>query len=155
MNEIHRIVDQLQRAHDGDPWYGDPLMTILDGITAKVAADRSLFAHSIWELLAHITVWQQESARRLRDRNYRKLSHEEDWPAVTDTSEKAWKNAVQALVAAHRDLVTALHQCDPALLDQAVPGSPNQTYYLVLHGVIQHSIYHAAQIALLKKQAAQ
>jgi uncharacterized damage-inducible protein DinB len=155
MNEIHRIVDQLQRAHDGDPWYGNPLMTILDGVTAKVAADRSRSAHSIWELLAHITVWQQESARRLRDRNYRKLSYEEDWPTVTDTSEKAWKNAVQSLVAAHRDLVATLHQCDPALLDQTVPGSPNQTYYLVLHGVIQHSIYHTAQIALLKKQAAQ
>ncbi len=154
MNEIYRIVDQLQRAHDGEPWYGDPLMAILDGITAKVAADRSRSAHSIWELLAHITVWQRESARRLRDRNYRKLSHEEDWPPVTDTSEHAWKNAVQELVSAHRDLVAALHQFEPASLDHVVPGSPNQSYYLVLHGVVQHTIYHTAQIALLKKQAA-
>jgi len=154
MNEIHRIVDQLQRAHDGEPWYGDPLMIILDGVTAKVAADRSRSAHSIWELLTHITVWQQEGARRLRDRNYRKLSHEEDWPAITDTSEQAWKNTVQALVSAHHDLIAALRQFDPTSLDQTVSGSPNQSYYLVLHGVIQHTIYHAAQIALLKKQAA-
>lgn len=33
MNQIARIVDQLEREHAGDPWHGAPLSAILDGIT--------------------------------------------------------------------------------------------------------------------------
>ena len=152
MNELDRIVDQLQRTHNGDAWHGDPLMKILDGVTVEVAARKLPGSHSIWELLAHITVWQQESARRLRDRNYRNLPPEQDRPAITDTSQQAWTEAIEAVEAAHQQLTGIIRNFDPSLLDQVIPGSPNQSYYVVLHGIIQHTLYHAGQIALLKKQ---
>jgi hypothetical protein len=150
VNELNRIIDQLQRTHNGDAWHGDPLMKILEGVTAEGAARKLPASHSIWELLTHITVWQQESARRLRDRNYRDLPKEQDWPAVTDTSEQAWKTSIQSLESAHQQLVEDIRAFDPSLLDHVIPGSPNQTYYVVLHGSIQHTLYHAGQIALLK-----
>jgi uncharacterized damage-inducible protein DinB len=152
MNELDRIIDQLQRAHNGDAWHGDPLMKILQGVAAESAARKLPGLHSIWELLTHITVWQQESARRLRDRDYRDLPKEQDWPAVTDTSERAWNASIQSLESAHQQLVNDIRTFDRSLLDHVIPGSPNQTYYVVLHGIIQHTLYHAGQIALIKKQ---
>jgi uncharacterized damage-inducible protein DinB len=153
MNELDRIIDQLQRAHSGDAWHGDPLMKILDGITAEIAASRvGPSAHSIWELLVHITVWQQESARRIRDKNYRDLPPDQDWPAIADTSEQAWKNAIRAVETAHQQLIDSVREFDASLLDHALPQSPNTSYYVLLHGIIQHTLYHAGQIAMLKKQ---
>ena len=39
--ELARIVDQLEREFDGDPWHGTPLEAILQGIDAKRAAARA------------------------------------------------------------------------------------------------------------------
>ena len=89
MNELDRIIDQLKRAHNGDAWHGDPLMKILEGIAAETATRKPLNSHSIWELVAHITAWQREAARRIREKNYRSLPPEQDWPAVTATTERS------------------------------------------------------------------
>ncbi|HEX8360876.1 MAG TPA: DinB family protein, partial [Longimicrobium sp.] len=67
MDEVERIADQLARAHDGDPWYGAPTMVVLRGVTAAQASHRPIpQAHTIWELVLHITSWQREVLRRLR-----------------------------------------------------------------------------------------
>jgi len=34
MTEVERIVDQAQRAFEGDAWHGPSLMAILEGVTA-------------------------------------------------------------------------------------------------------------------------
>ena len=70
MSEIDRIIDQLEREHAGDPWHGSPLSAILDGITAGDAALKPLAgAHSIWELVLHMTAWKREVRRRLSSRH--------------------------------------------------------------------------------------
>jgi hypothetical protein len=38
MTELERILEQFERAFDGDPWHGWPLMKLLSGITAGMAA---------------------------------------------------------------------------------------------------------------------
>jgi uncharacterized damage-inducible protein DinB len=154
MTEMQRIVDQLQRTFHGDAWHGDSLTKILAGVDAQTASYRPAGAsHSIWELVNHITSWLQESARRLRARDYRSLLPDQDWPAVVETSERAWQKTLQQLATEHEKLVKSAAEFDPALLDEVIPGSPSQSYYLVLHGVIHHTLYHAGQIALLKKFA--
>jgi hypothetical protein len=40
-------------------------------------------------------------------------------------------------------------------LAQMAPADEPQTFYVLLHGAIQHSAYHAGQIMLLKRAAAQ
>jgi hypothetical protein len=35
-------------------------------------------------------------------------------------------------------------------LNELIPGE-RYTFYYLLHGVIQHNLYHAGQIAILKK----
>ena len=41
MTEVERILDQYDRAMNGDAWHGDPVWKILDGISAEQAACRA------------------------------------------------------------------------------------------------------------------
>lgn len=151
MNELDRIIDQLQRAHNGDAWHGDPLMKILHGVTAEHSGVIWLpETHTFHQIVVHITTWQREASRRLTKRNYRELTPDQDW-VPTSTSVPPWESALEELNRSHAELVSAISEFDPALLDSVIPNSPNQTYYVLLQGVIQHTLYHAGQIAILKK----
>jgi uncharacterized damage-inducible protein DinB len=150
MTEVERIVDQLHRAFEGEAWHGPAVMEILDGLKAPQAAARPLqSAHSIWEIMLHITAW--ERAVRLRLEGDRaQLSPTEDWPAVNDTDEAAWTRAKELLRQAHEELCKAVLGVDGSKLDQPIIEGLSSVY-VTLHGVIQHSLYHAGQIAILKK----
>ena len=66
MTEIERILDQLRRAYEGEAWHGPSVREVLAGVTAEQARERPLAnAHSIWELVHHIAVWESVGRRRL------------------------------------------------------------------------------------------
>jgi hypothetical protein len=48
------------------------------------------------------------------------------------------------------ELAAAIEQLDDARLEERAPGRDFSIYFL-LHGVVQHNLYHAGQMALLKK----
>jgi hypothetical protein len=79
------------------------------------------------------------------------LSDEDDWPPVHDTSEAAWQNALAALENGHENLRQTIRRLADTRLGDVVPGK-NYSVYFMLHGLIQHDLYHAGQIALLKKE---
>ncbi|HEX4568326.1 MAG TPA: DinB family protein [Vicinamibacterales bacterium] len=156
-SEPARIADQLRRGHDGDPWHGSPVMAILKGVTAEQAAWRPPNgAHSIWELVLHMTGWRNEVAERVIGKPASDPAAG-DYPAVGDPTPPRWIAAVDALDAAHRRLVDLTRHLndeqvfrqtkdtrDPAL-------GTGVTVYELFHGIVQHDAYHAGQIALLKR----
>jgi uncharacterized damage-inducible protein DinB len=153
MSETARIADQLRRAFHGDAWHGDSLFEILNGVTAAQAAARPIKnAHSIWELVLHIAAWDGAVRRRLGGEAVA-LSGEKNFPPVTDTSESAWRKALEHVGRVHDDLVAAVAAFPDSRLGEKVPGKDPDyhTFYYNLHGVLQHELYHAGQIALLKK----
>jgi len=153
MSEASRIADQLRRAFDGDPWHGDSLVEILKGVTAARAAARPIAgAHSIWELVLHIAAWDGAVLRRLGG-DAVELSDAENFPPVMDLSEAAWRAVLAKVRRIHEELVAAVAALPDSRLDEMVPGKEgaHYTFYYMLHGVVQHELYHAGQIALLKK----
>ena len=150
MKETERIADQFKRAFEGEAWHGPSVMETLQGITAQQAAARSLdAAHSIWEIALHILAWERACLRRLAG-DRAQLSDAEDWPIVTNTDEQAWKQIKQELLQANGELRAAILLLDDSRLD--VPIMPGMsTVYVTLQGVVQHSLYHTGQIAILKK----
>ena len=152
MSEIERILDQLQRAYAGNAWHGPSVREVLNGVTAVQAHARPLQdAHSIWELVQHIAVWEDVGRRRLTgDRAQIAISSPEDWPPPEDTSEEAWERAKTALDRGHQALVEAIKRTPESRLDEPIFEGMS-TVYVTLHGVIQHDLYHAGQIAMLKK----
>lgn len=154
MSEVQRIQDQLLRAFEGEAWHGPSVLRVLDGVDAKSAAAHPITsAHSIWELMLHIAGWNDAGRRRLAG-DRAQLTDAEDWPSVSETTEAAWQGAKAQLIESHRQLLEAISRLDESRLDEPIiddPSTPFSTVYVTLHGIVQHDIYHAGQIALLKK----
>ena len=156
-DEIRAIADQLARAHDGAAWYGSPTMTVLRDVTATQAARRPIpNAHTIWELVLHITAWQREVVRRLRTGIAREPALG-DWPVPPAPSDDAWRSTLDDLRAAHRELLAEIERFPPARLTDTVRDASDGThsYYVLLHGIVQHNLAHTAQVSLLKKSFAE
>jgi len=153
-SETTRIGDQLRRAFYGGAWHGDALFEILKDVTAERAAGRPVGnAHSIWELVLHIAAWDGAVRRRMTGVAV-KLSAAKNFPPVTDTSEAAWAKTQEQVRRVHDELVEAVENFPEKSLRKTEPGKKGAHYdfYYMLHGVVQHELYHAGQIALLKKK---
>lgn len=150
MTEIQRILDQMDRAFSGDAWHGPSLMQLLEGLRAEAASKHAVRgAHSIWELVHHIGAWNTIVRRRLEG-NTAAVTAEQDWPPVRDASETAWKRALEVLSESRAALRTVAENLRDDQLEEKLAGS-SVSRYAILHGVIQHDLYHAGQIAILKK----
>jgi len=152
MTEIERILDQLKRAFEGPAWYGPSVREVLAGVTAEQAVSRPLpGAHTIWELIHHIAVWEDVGRRRLEgDPAPIDISSPEDWPPADPASEAAWEEAKASLDRGHQRLCNAIARVDQSRLNDPILEGMS-TVYVTLHGIVQHDLYHAGQIAILKK----
>ncbi len=157
MNEIARIVDQHIRAFDGDPWYGHPLTRLLSGISAREAAARPIpSAHSIWEIVLHIAAWEGAVLERLTS-GIVAVPDQGDWPPVPATTAEAWNRALEILRTTHSQVIEAMRRVDKGHMDTQLGAERDlavgsgHTIGTTMHGIIQHNVYHAGQIALLRK----
>ena len=152
IEEISRIADQLKRAFEGDAWHGPAVLEVLEGVNARAAATKPVRgAHSIWEIVLHIAAWDGAIRRRMEGQALQ-LSDEQDFPPVKDTSDAAWRSALENLKQRHAELIQVLLAMPDYRLTAQVPGK-DYDFYHMLHGAVQHELYHAGQIALLKKVA--
>ena len=154
MTEIERISDQFQRAFEGNAWHGPSVLELLEGVSAAQAAVRPVpSAHSIWQLTQHIEAWERACLRRLKG-DPAQLTDEEDWAAIPDTGESAWQKTKDQLIETHRQLLQEIATLKDSDLDKPIienASTPFSTIYRTLHGGVQHDLYHAGQIAILKK----
>ena len=153
MSETARLADQIRRAFEGDAWHGDSIQELLAGVTADTAAARPVKnAHSIWELVLHIAAWDGAVFRRIGGAAV-ELTKQQDFPPVRDTSPAAWRQTLSYLEQTHNQLVKAVAAFPDSRLQDQVPGKTEDYYdfYYMFSGIVQHELYHAGQIALLKK----
>lgn len=154
MREVDRIADQFKRAYAGPAWHGPSLSELLKDVdAARAAAHPVPGAHSVWELVLHIAAWQTAVRQRLAGERAEIYQTELDWPQPAATTDAAWQAALALLAHAHDELHRAITQLDDARLAARILEDMPSTYG-TLHGVIQHDLYHAGQIALLLKATA-
>jgi uncharacterized damage-inducible protein DinB len=150
MSEVAHIANELKEIHDGNAWHGLSLVEALDGITPEQAAATPLpNAHSIWEIVSHITGW--ENVFRLRLEGTPAIEPEEgDFPAVKQVSHEVWAETLAQLESAHEQLLNVIKGLPDSKLDEMVAGKDYSVRFL-LHATVRHHVYHAGQIALLRK----
>ncbi len=149
-SESARIADQLRRAFEGNAWHGPALLELLDDVDAVTAAAKPLLeVHSIWELVLHIAAWDGAAYRRLGGEKIQ-LTGTANFPVVPKPTEAVWRKAVAHAKSAHDELVKTVTLLPESRLRDRVPGK-KYDFYFMLHGVAQHELYHAGQIAILKK----
>jgi uncharacterized damage-inducible protein DinB len=152
MNETKRIADQLRRSQQGTAWHGPAVAELLKGVDSALAQRRLVAgAHNIWELVLHVTAWQAVTLRAVEGDKIPEMDGQDDWP-LTGHSEQDWRDAVERLERVNEELVTSLAKFPDERLRDTVPGR-DFSFYFLLHGVVQHNIYHAGQMAMLKVAA--
>ncbi len=149
MTELEQFADTLVRAFEGESWQGPCLSELLRGLSAEQAKARPLpQAHTIWELVLHITVWHGVVQRRMKGEAVQP-SGTDNFP-VPAGGEAEWKRAVEVLHQSTQDAAEAIRRFPVARLDDRVPDK-DYRYRHMLNGVAAHDAYHAGQIALLRK----
>jgi uncharacterized damage-inducible protein DinB len=151
MTEAERIVDQLKRALDGPAWHGPSINEILSDVDAALAAALPMDGvHTIWEILLHVTVWIRIGRMRIDgEQTPKTIDPKQDWPLIDNSSNEAWKQAILELREEHKLLVNNVSRLPDSDLAKIIPGT-EYTYYFLLHGIVQHNLYHAGQMSLIK-----
>ena len=166
MSRAKRLARQIERTVTGPMWHGPALVELLDGVTADAARTRAVGAHSIWEIVLHITAWSEIARHRVHGLSIGDPTPEQDWPPVpgsdarfgsdplprlgSGTAQHDWPHAVERLSESHRALAADARQLADEQLDALVPGL-EYTVSVLLHGIVEHGTYHGGQVALLKK----
>ncbi len=150
MNQIQRILDQYERVMHGAAWHGDAIWQIIEGISAERAALRPIAnAHSIWEIVGHMAFWEAVAAKRLGGLRAG-LEEEGNFPAAPEATEANWQKTLDRFRASNKAFREALQKLDAARLDE-LSAAGKRSFYDEAHGLIQHNVYHAGQIAVLAR----
>jgi uncharacterized damage-inducible protein DinB len=147
--DMEILADQIRRAFRGESWHGPSVLEVLAGVSAEDAAAHPIAgAHSIWEIVLHLTGGYKLVLRRVRGERAQ-LVLEEEWPPVAEVSSEAWRASQHTLDQLNQQLQSAVRTFPVERLSQEL-GS-EYSAYTQFCGAPQHDLYHAGQIVLLKK----
>jgi uncharacterized damage-inducible protein DinB len=150
--EAVALAEELLTMWRGDPWHGPALAKQLEQISPDLAAAHPIPAgHSILELVLHLSAWTDVVRRRL-DGDPIGDPEIGDFPQVEAPVAKAWADARSAVAEAHLRLADRVARMTADELEAEVPGRGYSGRFLV-RGGIAHTVYHTAQIGLLRKSA--
>ena len=159
---IALLLQLIDEGYDHKAWHGPNLRGSVRRVDAATAAFRPYpDRHTIWEQVLHAAYWKYVVRRRLtgEDRGSFPLKgsnwfvrpdpevHPDDWDA-------AWKADLALLHDTHVRLRAIVAAFDPDSLALVPKGSklPND---MTIRGIAMHDVYHAGQIGLLKRLAAE
>ena len=155
--ECQRSAHQLEANVSGAAWYGDSLREILDGVTAEQARAHPIpNAHSIGEIVAHLNAWVDffsGAVQGIAIPPWPTMPKEQDWPPVATGDDEAWRATVRSLLENHVAFAKRIEHFGDERLDSAVPGR-TYSFRQMFQSASLHAVYHAGQIALLKKMLA-
>ena len=150
MPEKRRLLDLIDRAWRAKAWHGPALLEVLKDVTPAMAAKRVVKgAHTIWELVDHVATWNEVVAMRLAGVNPR-VPQEWNFPATPRPTAAAWKVSRSRLARTQARFRAAVVAFPEAKLARRRPGTTT-TWYVLIHGQVQHQLYHAGQMALMKR----
>ncbi|HVH89189.1 MAG TPA: DinB family protein [Terriglobales bacterium] len=157
MSEAKRIAELYRSVYEGDrngeAWHGLALKPLLKGLTAEQASRASKTGdHSILQLVLHIAYWEEIVLRRFKGEVVdAALNTPDDWPPNRKLTDAEWQAALTRLDKSHVALRNAIEACSDEKLKQTVPKRDHDNYTL-LHGIINHCVYHSGQIASVKRK---
>jgi len=148
--EKKRTLELVDRAYRAKAWHGPALLETLAGVTPAMAAKRVVKgAHTIWELVDHVASWNAIVAERLAGRTPQ-VTPELNFPKTPQPTAAAWRKSLARLATSQRRFRAAVAKFPESQLGRIRPGTKT-SWNVLLHGQMQHQLYHAGQIALLRR----
>src|SRR4051794_41648850 len=103
MSDVRRLSNFISRTISGPMWHGPALAEQLADVTAFNASSKPIpNAHSIWEIVLHLTAWAQIAHARLTNPTAPDPTSDQDWPEVESHSTAEWRGAGDRLFSSYR-----------------------------------------------------
>jgi uncharacterized damage-inducible protein DinB len=145
MHQTHRIADSYRAVTIKGAWYGPSLAELLADMSPELATTPPTpGAHTISALLQHLLLWNERVRNTTSNNPLARWQAEEEWaePPIP------W-NELLARWNQSRDLLEDKIRKFPIEdLAKQVSGR-SYPYETMLHGIVQHAIYHSGQIAMV------
>ena len=150
--EVDYIVTGLRSILEGEPWYGKSVMKILQDVDSSMVYKKpNEKSHSLIELLYHMNTWADFTLKRLEKDEEKDLESFEklDWRKI-DPHEHSWEKGMAQFKVTHDLIIELLGTKEDEFLSEKVDYR-EYNFRFLLHGIIQHDIYHIGQIAYIMK----
>jgi uncharacterized damage-inducible protein DinB len=149
------FANELRKAYGGDAWHGNNISTVIAAVRVGQAFAHPIpSAHSIVELVLHLSSWTEEVISRLSG-NPPKEPLKGDWPVPMQETEAQWKVILTDFNQINENLLILVEQFSEEQWSAKLFTGPMPTttlsHFELLNGLIQHHAYHGGQIALLSK----
>lgn len=150
--ELQSIITDIENTLDGEPWYGRSVYSLLREVDAgKTFVKPNENSFSMIELLYHMLTWAQFTLKRIEKDKVQDMEAFEklDWRQI-DPQIHGWEEGLSEFIATHQHIIALLKTKDDSFLEETVDYR-KYNFRFLLNGFIEHSIYHAGQIAYLQK----
>jgi len=154
-SELNLIITSLEQVLSGEPWYGRSVYDIIANVEAGRVYERpGNNPHSQADLLFHMLTWTEFTRDRLLGTPIEDMEAfaKMDWRRIDEhgSGDNAWAHGVEQFRKANDEILSILRNKDEAFLDERVDYREYDFRYL-LHGLIDHHVYHTGQLAYLQK----
>jgi uncharacterized damage-inducible protein DinB len=146
MNQTQRIADAYRAVTLKDAWYAPSLAEVLAQLPPELATKPPIpGAHSISALLQHLLLWNERVRLTSASHPLPPWQGEQDWaePPIP------WNELLARWNKSRDQLEDKIRHFPIEDLPKQVPGR-TYPYEKLLEGIVQHTIYHAGQIAMLQ-----
>jgi uncharacterized damage-inducible protein DinB len=150
--EIDSIIRNLQNTLEGEPWFGRAVYELLGEIEeSKTSVKPNNTEHSLLELLWHMNTWAEFTLAHLENKLADEVTtiEQNDWRTISP-ERHSWKKGIAQLKSVYEKIIGILKKKEDDFLKEPVPNR-EFNFRFMLNGLIQHTIYHAGQIAYIKK----
>ena len=151
--ETQYIIKSFESTLSGQPWFGRGVYEILGEIDESIVKMKpNDNSHSLLELLWHMNTWAEFTLANLEERTVSDLSaiEKNDWREL-DAVSHSWRSGITELKSTHHQIIALLSKKeDDSFLSDMVQ-TRQYNFRFMLHGLIQHNIYHLGQVAYIKK----
>jgi len=151
------LIAELKKAFTGDAWHGGNLMQQLNFVKSENAFRHFIpKAHSIAEIVLHITAWTDEVNSRLLGA-IAKEPVAGDWPIPMAETTKEWEKIVFDCKTSNEELIRVCDGLTQVQWETQVKDERDRelgsgvSNAELINGLIQHHAYHSGQIGLLLK----
>lgn len=145
MTQTQQIADSYYAVTVKGAWYGPTLAELIAKTSPEEAVTPPLpGAHSISALLQHLLLWNERIRKTCEGAPMPRWEAEKEWaePPIP------WKELVVRWKQSRDGLEERIRNFPVEDLGKQVPGR-NYPYETLLPGIVQHTIYHSGQIAMV------
>jgi hypothetical protein len=150
MTAIELLAKLLADTYNGDAWHGPSLAVVIDGTSTELASKKiNDEIHTITELVHHSAYWMGSVRCRLTGEPFAPNQNISWGPSGLD-AETNWRIAKESLEAEYKALHSAIEKFpEDKLSEPFMEGGVS--FFGLINGAIHHNLWHAGQIALIKK----